>query len=142
MPMAHSAATELEQLLGSGIAGEPISELVRQGLQALIEAESATALGADRRKALEILDGVIFPGSFRGLRDPLPLILFCYLTSVMKLFLWTTPPAREPLGPRACSLGWFGALVPAWLLPIWANESAKAQLRQICFDFARLGSSF
>jgi hypothetical protein len=61
--MAHSAATELEQLLGSGIDGERISELVRQGLQALIEAESATAFGADRRKALEILDGVIFPGS-------------------------------------------------------------------------------
>jgi hypothetical protein len=39
MPISHSAATELEQLLGSGTAGELIPELVRQGLQALIEAE-------------------------------------------------------------------------------------------------------
>ena len=63
MPISHSAATELEQLLGSGIAGELISEQVRQGLQALIEAEAATALGADRRKALEILDGAVCAGA-------------------------------------------------------------------------------
>ena len=50
MPISHSAATELEQLLGSGTAGELIPELVRQGLQALIEAEAATALGADRHQ--------------------------------------------------------------------------------------------
>ena len=43
-----SAATEPEQLLGSGTAGELIAELVRQGLQALIEAEAAAAIGADR----------------------------------------------------------------------------------------------
>jgi len=50
MPISHSAATELEQLLGSGTAGELIPDLVRQGLQALIEAEAATALGADRHQ--------------------------------------------------------------------------------------------
>jgi putative transposase len=53
MPISHSAATELEQLLGSGTAGELIPELVRQGLQALIEAEAATALGADRHQRTE-----------------------------------------------------------------------------------------
>ena len=48
MPITDSAATELAQLLGSGAAGELIPELVRQGLQALIEA--AAALGADRHQ--------------------------------------------------------------------------------------------
>ena len=48
MPISDSAASELAQLLGSGTAGELIPELVRQGLQALIEAEAAAALGADR----------------------------------------------------------------------------------------------
>jgi putative transposase len=41
---------ELAQLLGSGTDGELIPELVRQGLQALIEAEAAAALGADRHQ--------------------------------------------------------------------------------------------
>ena len=50
MPFSDSAATELAQLLGSGTAGALIPELVRQGLQALIEAEAATALGADRHQ--------------------------------------------------------------------------------------------
>ena len=50
MPISDSAATELAQLLGSGTAGELIPELVRQGLQALIEAEAAAALGADRHQ--------------------------------------------------------------------------------------------
>ena len=50
MPTSHSAATELEQLLGTGTAGELIPELVRQGLQAFIEAEAATAPGADRHQ--------------------------------------------------------------------------------------------
>ncbi len=53
MSISHSAATELEQLLGSGTAGELIPELVRQGLQALIEDEAATALGADRHQRTE-----------------------------------------------------------------------------------------
>ncbi len=44
MPISDSAATELAQLLGSGTADKLIPELVRQGLQALIEAEAATAL--------------------------------------------------------------------------------------------------
>ncbi len=50
MPISDSAATELAQLLGSGTAGELIPELVRQGLQALIEAEAAAAIGADRHE--------------------------------------------------------------------------------------------
>jgi putative transposase len=50
MPISDSAASELAQLLGSGTAGELIPELVRQGLQALIEAEAAAALGADRHE--------------------------------------------------------------------------------------------
>jgi len=45
-----SAATKAEQLLGSATAGELIAELVRHGLQALIEAEAAAAIGADRRQ--------------------------------------------------------------------------------------------
>jgi putative transposase len=50
MPISDSVATKLAQLLGSGTAGELIPELVRQGLQALIEAEAAAALGADRHQ--------------------------------------------------------------------------------------------
>ena len=50
MPISDFAASELAQLLGSGTAGELIPELVRQGLQALIEAEAAAALGADRHQ--------------------------------------------------------------------------------------------
>ncbi len=50
MPISDCAATELAQLLGSGTAGELIPELVRQGLQALIEAEASAALGADRHQ--------------------------------------------------------------------------------------------
>ncbi|WP_191964910.1 IS256 family transposase [Synechococcus sp. RSCCF101] len=50
MPISDSAASELAQLLGSGSAGDLIPELVRQGLQALIEAEAAAALGADRHQ--------------------------------------------------------------------------------------------
>jgi len=50
MPISHSAATELAQLLNGSSAGELIPELVRQGLQALIEAEAAAAIGADRHE--------------------------------------------------------------------------------------------
>jgi len=50
MPISDSAATELAQLLGIGTAGELIPELVRQGLQALTEAEAAAALGAVRHQ--------------------------------------------------------------------------------------------
>ena len=50
MPISDSAAHELAQLLGRGTAGEMIPELVRQGLQALIEAEAAAPLGADRHQ--------------------------------------------------------------------------------------------
>ena len=47
---SHSAATELAQLLNGASAGEHIPELVCQGLQALIEAEAAAAIGADRHE--------------------------------------------------------------------------------------------
>jgi putative transposase len=50
MPMTDSAASELAQLLRSGTAGKLISELVRQGLQALIEAEASAAVGAERHE--------------------------------------------------------------------------------------------
>ena len=50
MPISDSAASELAQLLNGASAGELIPELVRQGLQALIEAEAAAALGADRHE--------------------------------------------------------------------------------------------
>jgi transposase-like protein len=50
MPTSHSAVTELAQLLNGASAGELIPELVRQGLQALIEAEAAAAIGADRHE--------------------------------------------------------------------------------------------
>lgn len=50
MSISHTTTSELEQLLGSGTAGDLIPELVRQGLQALIEAEAATAFGADRHQ--------------------------------------------------------------------------------------------
>jgi hypothetical protein len=46
MPISHSAATEREPLLGTGIAGEIIPKLFRQGLKPLIEAEAVSALGA------------------------------------------------------------------------------------------------
>ena len=48
MPISDSAAMELAQLLGSGIAGELIPELVRHGLQARIEGKATAALGAER----------------------------------------------------------------------------------------------
>lgn len=46
MPISDLHASGLEHLLSRGTAGELISQLVRQGLQALIEAEAASALGA------------------------------------------------------------------------------------------------
>lgn len=60
MPISDSAATELAQLLGSGTAGELIPELVREGLQALIVADAADDLGADRHQRT---------GERRGLRN-------------------------------------------------------------------------
>jgi putative transposase len=50
MPISDAAASELAQLLNGASAGELIPELVRQGLQALIEAEAAAALGAGRHE--------------------------------------------------------------------------------------------
>ena len=51
MPISDSAARELAQLLHGASAGELIPELVRQGLQALIEAEAAAVICADRQSA-------------------------------------------------------------------------------------------
>ncbi len=53
MPKAHSAASELAPLLDSSTAGELIPELVRHGLQQLIELEVAAVLGADRHERSE-----------------------------------------------------------------------------------------
>ena len=50
MPISDSAASELAQTLNGSCAGELIPELVRQARQALIEAEAAAALGADRHE--------------------------------------------------------------------------------------------
>jgi len=47
MPSSDSAATDLMQFLNGASAGELIPELVRQCLQALIEAEAAAAIDAD-----------------------------------------------------------------------------------------------
>ena len=52
MPKAHSAASELAPLLDGSTAGELIPELVRHGLQQLIELEVAAVLGADRHDAV------------------------------------------------------------------------------------------
>ena len=46
MPKSHSAASELAPLLDGSTAGELIPELVRHGLQQLIELEVAAVLGA------------------------------------------------------------------------------------------------
>jgi hypothetical protein len=53
MPISYSAATELEQLHGSSTASELIPQLVCKGLQALIKAEAATALGAERHQGTD-----------------------------------------------------------------------------------------
>ena len=53
MPKSHSAATELAPLLDGSTAGELIPELVRHGLQQLIELEVAAVLGADRHERSE-----------------------------------------------------------------------------------------
>jgi transposase-like protein len=53
MPKSHSAATELAPLLDGSSAGELIPELVRHGLQQLIELEVAAVLGAERYERSE-----------------------------------------------------------------------------------------
>jgi putative transposase len=53
MPKSHSAAAELAPLLDGSSAGELIPELVRHGLQQLIELEVAAVLGADRHQRSE-----------------------------------------------------------------------------------------
>ncbi len=50
MPNTHRAATELAPLLDGSTAGELIPELVRHGLQQLIELEVAAVLGAERHE--------------------------------------------------------------------------------------------
>jgi putative transposase len=53
MHKAHCASNELEPLLDGGSAGELIPELVRHGLQQLIELEVAAVLGVDRHESSE-----------------------------------------------------------------------------------------
>jgi putative transposase len=53
MPNTHAAATELASLLDGSTAGELIPELVRRGLQQLIELEASAVLGADRHERTE-----------------------------------------------------------------------------------------
>lgn len=50
MPSKQSAASALAPLLDSSTAGELIPELVRHGLQQLIEPEVAAVLGAERHE--------------------------------------------------------------------------------------------
>ncbi len=64
MTISDSAAHKLAQLLGSGTDGELIPELVRHGLQALIETEAAAALGADRHWLVEpVADPAMTPAA-------------------------------------------------------------------------------
>jgi transposase-like protein len=53
MPTSNPAATELAPLLDGSSAGELIPELVRHGLQQLIELEVAAVLGAERHERSE-----------------------------------------------------------------------------------------
>jgi transposase-like protein len=53
MPSSNRAATELAPLLDGSSAGELIPELVRHGLQQLIELEVAAVLGAERHERSE-----------------------------------------------------------------------------------------
>ncbi len=53
MPTTHSAASELAPLLDGSTAGELIPEIVRHGLQQLIELEVAAVLGAERQERCE-----------------------------------------------------------------------------------------
>ena len=53
MPNTHAAATELAALLDGSTARELIPELVRRGLQQLIELEATAVIGADRHERSE-----------------------------------------------------------------------------------------
>ncbi len=53
MPTSNRASTELAPLLDGSSAGELIPELVRHGLQQLIELEVAAVLGAERHERSE-----------------------------------------------------------------------------------------
>ena len=53
MPTTNSGASALAPLLDGRSAGELIPELVRHGLQQLIEIEVAAVLGADRHECSE-----------------------------------------------------------------------------------------
>ncbi len=53
MPSSNRASTELAPLLDGSSAGELIPELVRHGLQQLIELEVAAVLGAERHERSE-----------------------------------------------------------------------------------------
>ena len=53
MPKIYSGASALAALLDGSNAGELIPELVRHGLQQLIELEVAAVIGADRHERRE-----------------------------------------------------------------------------------------
>ena len=53
MPLKHSNASALAPLLDGSSAEELIPELVRHGLQQLIELEVTAVLGADRHERSE-----------------------------------------------------------------------------------------
>jgi putative transposase len=53
MPKTHSAASELPPLLDGSTAGVLIPEIVRHGLQQLIELEVTAVLGAERHERSE-----------------------------------------------------------------------------------------
>jgi putative transposase len=53
MLKTHSAGSELAPLLDGSTAGELIPEIVRHGLQQLIELEVAAVLGAERHERCE-----------------------------------------------------------------------------------------
>jgi putative transposase len=53
MPKSHGAATQLASLLDGSTAGELIPELVRRGLQQLIELEATAVIGAEHHERSE-----------------------------------------------------------------------------------------
>lgn len=78
MPISESAVTELAQLLGRGIVGELIPDLVRQGPQGLIEAEAAAALYADSHQGTAERRGHLSGSSDRLLGTPVGVIQLRY----------------------------------------------------------------
>ena len=57
MPNPHTAAVDLSSLLDGSSAGELIPEMVRNGLQQLIQLELAAFLGADWHERTLVIHG-------------------------------------------------------------------------------------